>query len=215
MESPGPDLFHPLLKPLHIVDALGLDKIDPGFHLLGQPDHPELERVAEGIRRGPDEYPGLHNRGILAVLYFITADEQLLISHRLQGIYKLDGVKIEDILAGAVVAELLVIAGKAEDVLQPQGIGAQDIALDRDPVPVPAGYLDYRLQTLPEHQGPGGDRGHAYDGRLIVRDIYGIDHALQIARLFPDYFQIRALRRAELGGDRKMTRGKNPLQIAS
>ena len=55
---------------------------------------------------------------------------------------ELDGVDVEDVLGLGVVAELLVVARKAQHVADAQGVGAEDVALHGEAVAVAADHLD-------------------------------------------------------------------------
>jgi len=53
-----PGHFHPFFKALHIVNALGLDKISAGIYFFGQADHPVFKRIGKRIGCRTDEHTG-------------------------------------------------------------------------------------------------------------------------------------------------------------
>ena len=150
MELPFADHLHPLLEPIHVVDALGLDEIGACVRLLRESDDAELEGIAEGIRRRTDEDLRLSERPLLAVLDLITAEKGLLIAHHLQRRDELYGVHVVDVLARRMIAKVLMIAAQAQDIPDAQGVGPEDVALNRDAVAVATGDLDHRLQSFGE-----------------------------------------------------------------
>ncbi len=181
---------HEFGEPLHVVDNLGLDEIASVARLLGQAGGPGgLVRSGEGVGGATQEEAGFMALDRLAALELFSVPH---LAHHPQ---QLDGVHIEDPLGAGMVAELLVIAGKAEQIFQPQGRGPQDIALHPDPIAVAAGHLDNRLHPFRLGKESGSDTGHPHNGGLAVGDIDRINLALKQTRLLPHHFRVAALGR--------------------
>jgi hypothetical protein len=86
-----------------------------------------------------------------------------------------------------LIPEALMIPCQTEQVLNAQGGRTKDIALHGDAVSVPRNHLHYRLQPHPNEEGTCGNAGHPHNGRLIIRDVNGINVSLeQIGLLFND-----------------------------
>ena len=113
-----------------------------------------------------------------------------------------------------MIAELLVVAGQTEEVLQPQGGSRQHVGLHRDPVAVAAGHLDDRLHALSLGQQARADGRHAHNGGLAVGDVDRIHLALEQPRLGADHLRVTVLRRPQLARDGELAAAEHPLQIA-
>ncbi len=48
--------LHPSSKPVHVIDTLGLNKINTRPDLLCQADYSKFKRITEWIGRRPDEH---------------------------------------------------------------------------------------------------------------------------------------------------------------
>src|SRR4030065_1885821 len=110
MKASIPHHLHPLFEACHIVDALGLDEVNPCGGLLGQPDGPEFKGVAKGILRCPDEELDLS----LNLLF--SPEERPLIPHRSNTINQLEGIQIVNILRVNLVSKGVMVSGEAEHV---------------------------------------------------------------------------------------------------
>ncbi len=200
-------LFHPAGELGHVVYELRLDEVHTGVGLLGQAGRPEVEGSGEGVLGCADEEARL-NGDLLAAL------ELLLIPHPLDDLDELDRVNVENVLRPWVVAEALVVAGKAEQVAHAQGVGPQQVALDGDAVAIPTGHLDNRLQADGHQHGAHADAGHAHHRRLVVGDVDGIGIAFQDACLLLYNFPIGALGRSQLRRDHELATLQYFLQVA-
>ena len=109
---------------------------------------------------------------------------------------------------------MLVVAGEAENVIDAEGGGPQDIALEGDAVPVPGHHLETRLQPHELEADAAGQATDPADRRLVVRDVDGIDVILDQVALVLDHGAIGAPGRTDLGSDRKVARGDHLLQFA-
>jgi hypothetical protein len=93
---------------------------------------------------------------------------------------ELHRIQIKNRLGFLVVAQLYVVAGEQQHIVDAQGISGQQIALQGDAVAVPAGQLINRLDALLLQGDTGGQRSQAHHGRLVVGHIDGVDPTLQI-----------------------------------
>ena len=87
-------------------------------------------------------------------------------------------------LAGC--AELLMVAGKAEAVLEAKRRCAEEVRLHGDPVPVAAGHLHDRLEPLLKRDDRSSDARDADDRGLAVGDVRRVAEALQQLRFLHD-----------------------------
>ena len=194
------DHLHEFGELLHVIDDLGLDKIGAIGRLFPQSRSPVGKGLGKGVGCAAQKEPRLFTLDLLAAL------EPALVAQRPHHTEHLDGVHVKDPFGARMVAELLVITGQAEQVLQPQGRGAQDIALHPDPVPVAAGHLDNRLHPLGLDDQAGGNTGHPDNGGLTVGDIDRVHMALQQPGLFAHHLGVAVLGRSQLTGYRKISR---------
>jgi hypothetical protein len=70
------------------------------------------------------------------------------VAHGLDQVDELHRIDVEDIFGLRIVAELLMIAGQAEDIAHPQRRGAEQVGLQGDPVAVAHHHLHERLDAL-------------------------------------------------------------------
>ena len=74
----------------------------------------------------------------------------------LHGLYQVNEVHIIDILGRGMISKFLMVSGKAEDVVDAQGCGAENIALNSNPVPVAGYHLQSRIDTHLFEENTGG-----------------------------------------------------------
>ena len=191
----------------HVVYDLGLDEVGPGGDFLSQPYRSELEGIGKWVGRAAKEETGF------TALDLFTALKPFSIPHLPNHAQELDGIHIKDTLGPRMVAKFLMVPGQAEQVLQPQGRGSQQVALHTDPVPVPAGHLDDRFHSFGLGDQAGTDTGHPDNGGLAVGDIDRVHVSFQDTGLFPDHFRITVFGRPQLTGDGKLPASEHPLQI--
>ena len=115
------------------------------------------------------------------------------------------GVQVENGLGTGMVAHLGVVAGQAQDVLDAQGGGAQQVGLQGQTVAVAAGGLVDGGQTGLLHQGAGGQSGGAHDAGLVVGDVHCGDAAEVLLSLLNQVAQMDTLGRANFCGNDKFT----------
>ena len=71
----------------------------------------------------------------------VSAKEFAFVSQRFDRVDQLNGIDIVYVLRFRIVSKTLMIAGEAQDVVDPQCRGAQNIALNRDAVAIAADQL--------------------------------------------------------------------------
>ena len=147
-------------------------KSQPDLYLFAQPHGADFKGIAEGIFRGADEE-------IRLAFYFISAEEFAFIAQRLDRVDQLNGIDVVYVLCFRIIAKALMVAGQAEDVVDPQCRRAQDVALNGDPVAVAAYHLPDGIKSHFLENQAGGEGAHPHDGGLIVGDVYGIHHAFE------------------------------------
>jgi len=114
-----------------------------------------------------------------------------------------------------MVTEFLMIAGKAQHVFNTMGVGAQDIGLHCQAIPVAANHLVIWFETLLHDQKAGCPAGHSYHGRLIVGDVYRIHHSFQVFGFLYDFLGIGAPWWTKLACKGKMTGPQDFFQVTS
>ena len=110
-----------------------------------------------------------------------------------------------DVLSRGAVAETLVIAGQAENVVDIEGSRAQDIALEGDPVPIPGHHLQHRLQPHQFQADAGGQTAQAGHGGLVVRHVDGVHMIFDQFGLAGDHFGVAAAGGPDLRGDGQLS----------
>ena len=103
--------FHPTLKSFDVENALGLYEVGTGGNLFGQAEHPELEGVGEGVFYRTDEELRF------VFFYRFSVLENLIVPHFFEHRNQLDRIEIVNALCAGVVAECLMVACEAENVL--------------------------------------------------------------------------------------------------
>jgi hypothetical protein len=113
-----------------------------------------------------------------------------------------------------VVSESLMIAGKAEQISDPQGCGTQNISLHGKAVAVSAYHLNNRLDAARQRDGAGGNARHPHYGSLVIGYVGAFDITDTMLGLLLYRFRIGILRRSQLGCYREFARCQNLLQSA-
>jgi len=85
-----------------------------------------------------------------------------------------------------------VVAGEAEEIMDPEGGGPQDVALQGDAIPVPGGHLQDGLQTQELDADAADQRAHAAHRGLIVGDVDGVHIVLDHLGLLIDHLTVGA-----------------------
>ena len=164
--------------------------------------------MGEGVGRRADE----HARP--AVLDLLAALEEVFVPHFLEHRNELDGVDVVDVLRHRVIAELLVVAGEANEIVDAVGRRAENVGLHGDAVAVPADHLHDGVHALVLDDQGRGERRHADHRGLVVGDVHAVHESLEQPGFLSHDFRIRASRRPALTGDGKMSRSQNLFEIA-
>ena len=80
-----------------------------------------------------------------------------------------------------LVARLRVVAGEDQHVVDAERRGAEDIALQREPVAVAAGHLEDRLDAALHQEVRGGEAGEVHLRARAVGDVDRGGEALRAA----------------------------------
>jgi hypothetical protein len=196
-----------LYETVHVEYALGLDKIRACCDFLGKPDRAPVCGVCEGIRCRADEQLR-RNLDPFTAYYFP------LIPHIPDRLQELDGIEIKDPYSLFLVPEAVVVSGKAQNIPDPEGIGAEKVALEGNPVPVPSHHLEDRFMAESLQNSASGYRRHSDYGSLIVGNIDRVNAIEKIFSFFFEHCYVGAFRRAAFGGDGKMSRAKDFFETA-
>jgi len=163
-----------------------------------------LKWVPKRVRRGCDEQGRRRLR-------LVAAHELGLIAKLPRRTHELDRVQVVHPARLRVVAHALVVARQAEHVADPERVRPEQIALQRDAIPVAASHLDHRLEPLIERDVRRGDARHPDHGRLVVRQVDGIDHTAKVGRLLADQVRVGALGRTHLAAHCEVPRPQDLL----
>jgi hypothetical protein len=196
-----------LYETVHVEYALSLDKIRARCDFLGKPDRAPVLWICEWIRCGSDEQLR-RNLDVFAAYYFP------LIPHIPDRLQELDGIEIENPHSLFLVSEAVVVARKAQNIPDPEGIGPEKIALEGNPVPVPSYHLEDRFMAEPLQNSASGYRRHSDNGCLVVRNIDRVNAIKQIFSFFFEHSYVGAFGRAAFSGDGKMTCAKDFFETA-
>ena len=107
-----------------------------------------------------------------------------------------------------MVAQLGVVAGEAEDVLDAEHGGGKQVGLQSHAVPVPAGELIDGVEARILQRLAGGQRAQTHDGGLVIRDVHGSDVGEVFLCLLDQGLNMEAFRRADLGSNDELTTRK-------
>ena len=124
-----------------------------------------------------------------------------------------DGVQVENGLGLGMVAQLGVVAGEAEQVLNAQGGGAQQVRLQGDAVTVAAGHLEDGGEAGVLQDLAGGHGAQTHDGGLVIGHVDG-GNLLQVGLGFlHQVLQMDALGGADFRRNYKFTTFKQVSNI--
>ena len=115
------------------------------------------------------------------------------------------GVQIEHRLGLGMVAQLGVVAGQAQNVVDAQHGGAQQVGLQRDAVAVAAGQLEDGGKPRVLQHLAGGQTAQPHDGGLVIGHVDVVDAGEVFLRLLHQTVDVDALGRADLGGNDEFT----------
>ena len=179
-------LFHEADEFLRLKNGLGLEILGAGAHLSLHLGQLRVHRIAAGgNHRALGKLRRFSHQLVPAQIHAFLQP-----GHGMDQRYR---IQVKDRLRLGMVAQLRVVTGQQKQVLDPEHGRAQQIGLQGDPVPVPAGQLVYGRQPLVHKRLADGQRTQAHDGRLIIRHIHR-RHAAQIGfRILQQVFDMEAL----------------------
>jgi hypothetical protein len=141
-----------------------------------------------------------------------TALEVMLVAHFARDLEQRHGVEVENGLGLRMIAGLHAVTRQAQHIADAHRCAAQDVALDRDAVPVATRNLHDGCVTDPRQQRADREARHVTVRAAAVRRIDRVDVAFEHARAAIDLFRIRRIRRRELGRDRERPRAQHALE---
>ena len=119
-----------------------------------------------------------------------------------------------DVLGLGMVAEGLVVAGEAQQVFDPHGRGAQDVALERDAVHVPGDHLHHRFHAHFQEDFCGGHGTETHHRGLVVGDVHRVDVVFQEVGFVPEMIGVGAPGRPAFAGHGLLAALKDFFQFA-
>ncbi len=160
------DALEEVLEQAQVEDRLGDGVLGAGFNLVVEAAQFVLNVGHAGVGGDADGEVGAGADGV-------GADVEAVIEPA-HDVDETDGVDVKDSSRVRIVAQLGRIAGEAEDVVQADGRGAQQIRLDGENIAVAAGVMQDRLnagvllnldaEALRAHAGRGARRVGHVDG---------------------------------------------------
>jgi len=118
--------------------------------------------------------------------------------HGLNGRQHLQEIEIVHRLGLMMVAVGNLVPGHHHDIGNPQGLGRQQVALQRQAVAVPAAHLHHRFQSLALQEERPPQRTQPHHGVVHLRDHKGVHHALDAGGCRHHVGYIRAFGRLHL-----------------
>ena len=188
-------LIHRVQKPLQalrIENALGLDILGAGVHLLPQLGNLQHHRlVNQGHRRALEEFGSGTGQGIAAAVAagFLHPGQHPQNSH---------GVQIVHRLCLPAVTHHRMVACQSQHGVNAEGSRAEHIRQNCHAVPVPAGDLQNRLQARLLQMNAQAQRGGFQAGGLHIGDVDALHLSSKQLRSFQNTGNIHALGRSHL-----------------
>ena len=107
------------------------------------------------------------------------------VAHADGGLNQRAGIEIEHRLGVGLIARARIVAAQHQQVADAERRGADQVALQREPVAVAAGELQHRLDAILLQDRRGGERTHMRARARAVGDVDGVGDVLQRQRLEP------------------------------
>ena len=138
--------------------------------MLANSSNPLASSVMQMINSQPGGLSGLiqqfHDKGLGGLVSsWVSTGQNLPIS----------ADQIQHVLSVRMIADLGVIAGHTQKVLDPAHRAAQHIGLNRDPIAMLAGHLHNRLDPQLAHHHARAQRRHPSNSALIIGQVNRVD----------------------------------------
>src|SRR4030042_283078 len=104
-----------------------------------------------------------------------------------------------------MVSEVNRVPGQTEYIVNTKSGDCQDIHLEGNSILIATGHMDYGVEPFLYPHETDCPACHRYHGCLSIRDVEGIDVTLDEVDILPDRIELRVLRRADFGSDRKLS----------
>ena len=186
---------------------LGLDEIGARLQFGEQPvGTPAGGRIDRDFRRAEDEFHGAFDLG--------PCRQPMLRAHPVRHREQARGIEIENRFGVRLIARLRIVPAQREHVPDAERRGAEQLALQRDPVAVAAGELQDRLDAVSHEKVRSGEAGHMRPGARSVGHVDRGREAAQRERPVDEFGGIARNRRCKLGGDHEAPATQLSLQFA-
>ena len=191
-------LLHELDELLRLKDGLGLEILSAGLDLALHLHQLGIYGVGAGGHNS-----ALGKLGGLA--HQVVAAQILAGFQQTGGVQQGDGIQVKHRLGLGMVAQLGVVAGQAQDVVNAQHGGAQQIGLEGNAVPVPAGQLEDGVQACILQHLAGGEGAQTHDRGLVIGDVDKVDAGQILLGILYHTVNVNSFGRADLGSNDKLT----------
>ena len=190
--------LHELDELLRLKHGLGLEKLGAGLDLALHLHQLRVHGVGAGRHDSAlGKLGGLANQ--------VVAAQILAGFQQAGGMQQRHGIQIEHGLGLGMVAQLGVVAGEAEDVVDPQHGGAEQVGFQSNTVPIAAGQLENGVQSGILQHLAGGEGTEAHDGGLVVSNVDKMDAGEVLLRFLYHAVNMNSFGRADLGRNHKLT----------
>ena len=146
---------------------------------------------------------------------FASGQKPALVAQDARGLQERHAVQIAHGLRVRMVAHDGAVAGEAEQVAYAQCRRAQDVALDRNSVPVAASDLHHRLAARLQQQRRNAEAGHVAVGAAAIGDVDRIHLAAKMLEPRVHLGRIGRIGRGEFRRDRKYAFRKQAFESAA
>ena len=189
-------LLHEGNELLGLEHGLGLEVLGTGHDLALHLGQLRVHGVGAGGHNGTlGELGRLTHQGVAGQVHALFQ-----LAH---GVQQRHGIQVEHGLGTGVVAHLGVVAGEAQDVVNAQHGGTQQLGLQGDAVAVPAGQLQNGGQSGVLQGHTHRQAAHTHDGGLVIGDIDSGNIAEVFLGLGQQVVNVDALGGAYFGGHNK------------
>ena len=199
------DLVHEGAQQRQIVHVLRLDELRPGGDLLGEAQRAPLVGQGRGIFGGAQEHARRETD-------LASALKVVIIAQGARDLEQRHAIQIEHRLRLRMIARLHTVAGQAQHVAHAHRRAAENIALNRDAVLVPAGDLHDRRIADARQQRTDGHARHVAVRAAAVGRVDGVHIAVEHTRALVHIVRIGRVRGRELGGDHEAAGAQHPLE---
>ena len=190
-----------------VVAVLGLDELRARVDFLRQALRAPGVRQSGGIFSGAEKYA--RRESDLA-----PALKTMFIAQVARDLEQRHAVQIEHRLRLRMIAGLHAVAGETQHVANAHRGAAQDIALNRNAILIPAGDLHHGRIADVSQQRADGETRHVAVRAAAVGGVDRVHVAVEDPRALVHIRRVGRIRRGELGGDRETTCAQHAFEAA-